>query len=64
MEDLMDNTNENYPVIDGISGFTISQLFAALQSDVKTLQQYMARLITQNPTQSTEINNIFGQYHY
>ncbi len=60
----MDNTNENYPVIDSISGFTISQLFAALQSDVTTLQQYKARLITQNPTQSTQINNIFGQYHY
>jgi hypothetical protein len=64
MEDMMDNTNENYPVIDGIGGFTISQLFAALQSDVTTLQQYKARLITQNPTQSTQINNIFGQYHY
>jgi hypothetical protein len=31
MEDMIDNTNENYPIIDGISGLTISQLFAGFK---------------------------------
>jgi hypothetical protein len=64
MEDMIDNTNENFPVIDGINGFTISQLFAALQNDVRTVQQYKELLITQNPGSATQINNIFAQYHF
>jgi hypothetical protein len=71
MEDMIDNTpNEVFPVIDNISGFTIAQLFNALQSDVTTLQLYKARLINQNPNTagnpnlSTQITSIFNQYHY
>ena len=65
MEDLIDATNETYPITDNVSGFTISQLFNGLQSDVSTLQQYRARLIQQNPTISaTNITNLFGQYNY
>ncbi len=65
MEDLIDNTIENTPVIDNIGGFTITQLFNGLQSDITTIPQYRARLIIQNPTISaTGITNLFGQYHY
>ncbi len=65
MEDLIDNTpTETFPVIDNISGLTITQLFAALQSDVTTVQLYKAKLISQNPTLSTPITNLFAQYHY
>jgi hypothetical protein len=66
MEDLIDNTpNEVFPVIDNVSGFTISQLFNALQSDVTSVQQYRARFIQQNPNnQTTNITNLFAQYHY
>ena len=68
MQDLMDVTNETNPpgvINDAISGVTISQLFAALQSDVTTVPQYRDRLILQNPGfSSTAIINLFGQYHY
>ena len=65
MEDLIDATNETNPITDNVSGFTISQLFNALQSDVTTLQLYRARIISQNPSISTiNITNLFGQYHY
>ena len=62
----MDNTpTETYPVTDNVSGFTISQLFNALQSDVTSVQQYRARFIQQNPNnQTTNITNLFAQYHY
>ena len=66
MEDMIDNTpNEIRPIIDNVSGFTISQLFDALQSDVTSVPQYRARFIQQNPNNQTiEITNLFGQYHY
>jgi hypothetical protein len=71
MEDLMDNTpGETFPVTDNASGLTISQLFNALQSDVTSVPQYRARIISQNPNppsnpnQSTQITNLFAQYHY
>lgn len=66
MLDLMDNTpNEVVPVIDNVNGFTVQQLFNALQSDVTTLQQYRLRFIQQNPNnQTAAITNLFAQYHY
>lgn len=65
MLDLMDNTpNEVVPVIDNVNGFTVQQLFNALQS-VTTLQQYRLRFIQQNPNnQTAAITNLFAQYHY
>ena len=65
MEDLMDNTIKNTPVIDNIGGFTTAQLFNGLQSDVINLQQYRVILIQQNLTISaTNITNLFVQYNY
>jgi hypothetical protein len=66
MEDLIDNTqNETSPVIDNVNGFTIAQLFNALQSDVTSVQIYRARFIQQNlNNQTTNITNLFAQYHY
>lgn len=72
MEDLIDNTTEPPAtgVNDQVSGFTIAQIFSALQSDVTTVQQYKARLILQNPNTpnnpnlSTQITNLFASYNY
>ncbi len=66
MEDLIDNTpNETAPVVDNVNGFTTSQLFNALQSDVTTVPQYRARFIQQNPVnQTANVTNLFAQYHY
>ena len=66
MQDLMDNTpGEIFPVTDNVNGFTIQQLFNAMQSDVNSIQQYRGRLIQQNPgNQTNAITNLFGQYHY
>lgn len=70
MQDLMDNTPGEFVVNDPVSGFTISQIFNALQSDVTTVQQYRARLILQNPNStanpnlSTQITTLFTSYHY
>ncbi len=66
MLDLMDNTpTETSPVVDNVSGFTNLQLFNALQSDITSVPQYRIRFIQQNPgNQTTEVTNLFGQYHY
>src|SRR5690348_11923031 len=69
MEDLMDTGEPSYYTLvnDQVSGITISQLFAALQSDVTTVPQYKARLLQQlnaNNTLTTNINNLFASYNY
>jgi len=66
INDLMDTTpTETFPVTDNVSGFTILQLFNALQSDITSVQQYRTRFIQQNPgNQTTNITNLFAQYHY
>ena len=68
MYDLIDNgeptafTNVN----DLVSGYTIAQLFAALQSDVTTVAQYKARLLQQNPGNPTNsnLNALFTSYGF
>lgn len=66
MYDLMDNgeppqTNFN----DQVSGFTIAQIFSALQSDFNPISQYKARILLQNNnSQQTQINNLFTSYGY
>ena len=65
MYDLMDTRNESVPVVDGVSNFTIAQIFNALQADVTSLQQYRTRFEQQNPgNQTTQITNLFAQYGY
>lgn len=66
MWDLMDNTpTETFPVIDNVTGFTIAQLFNALQSDVTSVPAYKARFIQQNlGNQNANITSLFAQYHY
>ena len=71
MQDLMDNGELfNKNVNDQVSGFSILQIFNAVQSDVSTVQQYKARLILQNPNpannpnQSTQITTLFASYNY
>ena len=67
MYDLMDARNElgPHPVVDGVSNFTVAQLFNALQSNVTTLQQYRVMLQQQNSgNQTIPITNLFAQYGY
>ena len=69
MEDLIDDAEplSFTHVNDNVSGITITQIFAALQSDVTTLAQYKARLLQQigaNQTTTTNINNLFASYGY
>ena len=66
MEDMMDNTNEiNAPITDQVSGFSIQQLYLALQADVNSVPQYRAGLIQQNPgNQTNAVTNLFQEYHY
>lgn len=67
MYDLMDARNELglHPVVDGVSNFTIAQLFSALQSNVTTLQQYRVTFQQQNAgNQTIPITNLFAQYGY
>ncbi len=65
MEDLIDNTNEIRPIIDNVQGFTIQQIFSALQPDVTTVPAYRDRFIQQNPgNQNLQTTDLFAQYHY
>ena len=65
MEDLMDNTPAETVVNDQVTGYSISQLFGALQSDVTSIPQYKAKLSQLYGTaQQTQVNNLFASYHY
>ncbi len=70
MEDMIDNGEPaSSPVNDQVSGFTIAQLFKALQSDVTTLAQYKAKIVSQNTTlpgntTSAQLTALFASYGY
>jgi len=70
MYDLMDARNDNsvaFPRVllnDIVSGYTVAQLFNALQSDVNTLQQYHTRLSNQYTNNPAGVNIIFSFYGY
>ena len=66
MENLMDNGEPLQTLVnDQVSGFTIAQIFSALQIDVTKLSQYKAKLLLQNNYgQQTQINNLFISYGY
>ena len=63
--DLFDVTNENFPIVDQVSNYSNQMLFSAFQSSIYTLQDYKAKLIQLNPNnQTTQVTNLFNQYHY
>ena len=70
MYDLMDNRNDNNAVPTGVqlndvvTGYTIKQIFNALQSDITTLQQYRVRLLNQNTNNPAGVTSIFTFYGY
>ena len=67
MWDMMDNTAEppQTSVNDQVYGFTIQQIFAALQSDATSISSYRSRLIQQNAGyQTTQISALFTSYNY
>lgn len=47
-----------------VTGYTIAQLFNALQTDVTTLQSYHTRLISQTNNNPAGVNIIFSFYGY
>jgi len=53
-------------VNDQVSGYTIQQIFGALQSDITSISQYKARLLQQNQSNPTNIyiNPLFVSYGY
>ena len=67
MEDLIDNGEPTFTLVnDQVSGYTISQIFGALQSDVTSVPQFQARLLQQNPGNitNTYMNSLFASYGY
>lgn len=68
MHDLRDDTNTEEifpPTDDQVSGFTLQEMFNALQSDVINPIQFRDRLLLQNSNnQQTEVNTLFRRYGY
>lgn len=63
--DLFDLTNESLPVNDQVSGYSNLQFFNALDSDVKSMQQFRQRLLSENGNnQATSVNTLFSSYNY
>lgn len=67
--DMFDNRNDlviyNGPVDDNVFGFTNQQLFQSLDPDVKSMPQYRVRILSENGNnQSTQVQQLFGQYNY
>ena len=63
------NDNIEFPtfthVTDQVSGYTIQQIFSALQSDVTSIPLYKARLIQLYGTlQQSQVNTLFTSYGY
>ena len=66
---MFDNRNDlviyNGPVDDNVFGFTNQQLFQSLDPDVKSMPQYRVRILSENGNnQSTQVQQLFGQYNY
>ena len=56
---------ENSPVIDGVSGYTNSQMFNAFGSSITTLQAYKTNLLnTTTNTTSSGVVPLFSLYGY
>jgi len=70
MHDLRDDNpasheNLNNPVTDNVTGYTIPQLFSALQNDVASPIQYKDKLLQQNSNnQQSDVNTLFKSYGY
>ncbi len=68
MHDLRDNTNVDEPfpsTDDQVSGYTIPQMFNALNNDVTNPIQYRNRLLQQNNNnQQAQVNTLFARYGY
>jgi hypothetical protein len=64
--DLWDSRNDNLPpLIDNVNGFTINQIFNALQSDVRSIPAFKDRFLLQNGNlQLLQINELFNGYNY
>lgn len=69
--DLFDNRNDRNAVPlrinldDIVSGYTNQQFFNALDSDIKNLTDYRARLLSENGNnQATGVTSIFNFYGY
>jgi len=63
--DMMDNRNENNPVVDGVLGYTNQQFFNAFGSGITALAAYRQNLLQLNGNnQAAQVTNLFQQYGY
>jgi len=63
--DLFDVRADNFPIVDGVNGYTNLQMFNALDADVTSMTQYRSRLLQENGNnQSAQVIALFNQYHY
>jgi len=61
----MDNTNEDIPIRDRVSGYINAQFYNALTNDVKGMDGYRRKLLEQNNnSQANEVNLLFQEYGY
>jgi len=61
--DLIDDRDENVPLLDRVNLYTNQQLFNALDNDVFSLDQFRIRLLIENNNlQANEVNQIFALY--
>ncbi len=61
--DMMDNRNENNPVVDQVAGYTNQQFFNAFSSSITSLGAYRQNLPNIN-NQAIQVTNLFQQYGY
>lgn len=67
IHDLMDNNADvvRAGFTDNVSGYTLSQIFGALQANVQTPQAFRNRLLSNNGNwQQTQVNQLFEAYFY
>lgn len=67
IHDLIDaNTDIIRPgFTDNVNGYSIQQIFNALQTNVQTVQAFRDRLLINNGNfQLQAVNNLFEAYHY
>ena len=64
--DLLDNLNDGgFPVTDNVVGYSINQVFNALQPNIRSIPVFRDRLLLNSGNnQQVEVNQLFQQYGY
>lgn len=62
--DLIDARNEISPIVDNISGYSVSQIAGYLLPSINSVSGLKDKMISINPTQSSLLTQLFQQYAY